>query len=555
MSRNFEFLTPLLPFLRPFADMRFRRCCIDKSSSAELSEAINSMFRYYERAAVCYAYLADVSATRDERGILIDLPQSDWFNRGWTLQELIAPSDLRFYSKNWEMLGTRSELCNVLHEITNIDVMVLQQKKDLSLISVSRRMSWASRRKTSRVEDIAYCLLGIFQVNMALIYGEGSKAFFRLQEEIMKTTYDHTLFLWGDFVEPPTDRLITSLLDPITTPWDGHESKIKISGLRADSPAWFSGTGDYTPDHEWLALFYRSARPPVPFAKGGHIELPAVFTPWRWPYHWEDPKIVQLRRVRIALLRCRNTKIPGCDKCVGIPLCTWGRGVGRATQLFSLPPSYWHVWENIDQYKRPLCICPEVKWGLEHGDIVFSRLLFPWTVRYDFKAYPRVAWYVGEFVIRTNGVTNGPLLCVSFGEERIGHEAAIVIGREELPSGQLGTLSIGIHSEIVADGPPEGNICSPEDRRTQTSRISNTSVMEIPFGGKIKTAEGNSKNVWGISSESESHSFRDALGWMIKVRAQRMSLSEGSGHVDVVDMMILRPDGTLGNMPPDLLGW
>ncbi|KAI9713593.1 MAG: hypothetical protein M1820_000975 [Bogoriella megaspora] len=175
-------------------------CNIDKSSSAELQEAINSMFKWYQRAAVCFVYLADVSTpamiSRDS-----EFARSRWFKRGWTLQELIAPPKLLFYSHEWEEIGelgrNESDLIK-LEAITRIRARVLRHETPLVDISVAERMSWAARRMTTRDEDIAYCLLGIFDVNMPLLYGEGKKAFIRLQEEIMKTSDDTSIFAWED---------------------------------------------------------------------------------------------------------------------------------------------------------------------------------------------------------------------------------------------------------------------------------------------------------------------------------------------------------------------
>jgi len=164
-------------------------CCIDKSSSAELSEAINSMYRWYQEAEVCYAYLADISSVSQ-------FTQSKWFTRGWTLQELIAPSNMVFFDKDWKGLGTKTSLGKSISERTRIPQAILDGTKHLETASVAQRMSWAVGRKTARIEDQAYCLMGIFGINMPLLYGEGVKAFLRLQEEIMKVSDDHSLFAW-----------------------------------------------------------------------------------------------------------------------------------------------------------------------------------------------------------------------------------------------------------------------------------------------------------------------------------------------------------------------
>ena len=165
-------------------------CCIDKSSSTELTEAINSMFYWYKKAARCYVYLSDVSVHDfDQANSLWKSAffQSRWFSRGWTLQELIAPASVEFFSQEGERLGDKKSLEKEITEITEINALALQGKP-LSNFSIADRMSWAAKRKTTREEDKAYCLLGIFDVYMPLIYGEGKRAFTRLSEEVNKSS-------------------------------------------------------------------------------------------------------------------------------------------------------------------------------------------------------------------------------------------------------------------------------------------------------------------------------------------------------------------------------
>lgn len=185
-------------------------CCIDKTSSQELSEAINSMYLWYFKAHRCYAYLADVPS--------VPFGQSEWFTRGWTLQELLAPADLVFFDANWKALGTKEGLQKEISNCTGIPVDILSGDEDIETCSVAQRMSWAAKRSTKRVEDLAYCLLGIFGINMPLLYGEGERAFIRLQEEIMRVSDDHSLFAW----ESPDNR----------------------GGLLATSPAAYKGSGN-----------------------------------------------------------------------------------------------------------------------------------------------------------------------------------------------------------------------------------------------------------------------------------------------------------------------
>jgi Heterokaryon incompatibility protein (HET) len=173
-------------------------CCIDKSSSAELQEAINSMFRWYHDAGKCYVYLSDVSISgSSENGQFSQetwepaFQKSRWFTRGWTLQELIAPASVEFFSVEGERLGDKKSLERQIHDITGITPQALQGGP-LSHFGVDKRMSWAAKRETKREEDAAYSLLGIFDIHMPLIYGEGrKKALARLQKEIKDTSKHH----------------------------------------------------------------------------------------------------------------------------------------------------------------------------------------------------------------------------------------------------------------------------------------------------------------------------------------------------------------------------
>ena len=164
-------------------------CCIDKTNGSELSEAINSMYKWYEKAEVCVAYLSDVSS-------FDEFEHSAWFTRGWTLQELLAPSRVYFFGRDWNELGTKESLDTPITSATGIPKEALGYGFAPRAFSVADKMLWASRRQTARMEDMAYSLLGIFDVNMPLIYGEGKRAFYRLQEEILRTSEDLTIFAW-----------------------------------------------------------------------------------------------------------------------------------------------------------------------------------------------------------------------------------------------------------------------------------------------------------------------------------------------------------------------
>ena len=174
-------------------------CCIDKKSSAELSEAINSMFRWYEKADRCYVYLSDVQCYRG-MNIKEAFGKSVWFTRGWTLQELLAPRHVFFYDCKWKCIGDKQKFLTEISAATGIGVQDFEHTNEAS---VATKMSWVSRRQTSRVEDMAYCLLGIFDVNMPLLYGEGRKAFIRLQLEILKKSDDESIFAWRSPIPRP----------------------------------------------------------------------------------------------------------------------------------------------------------------------------------------------------------------------------------------------------------------------------------------------------------------------------------------------------------------
>jgi Heterokaryon incompatibility protein (HET) len=172
-------------------------CCINKSSSQELSEAINSMFQWYQESAVCYVFLSDVLASDIDTDSQTELPSmfknSRWFTRGWTLQELVAPTSVKFFSQEEKMLGDKKSLQQEIHTITGIAIQALRGRS-LSQFTVEERMSWAQGRITKRKEDHAYCLLGIFDVHMPLLYSEGKeKALSRLHEEIHKASNGKSL--------------------------------------------------------------------------------------------------------------------------------------------------------------------------------------------------------------------------------------------------------------------------------------------------------------------------------------------------------------------------
>jgi hypothetical protein len=217
-------------------------CCIDKTSSAELTESINSMFQWYKNAANCYVYLSDFPlGIRAQDG----LATCRWFTRGWTLQELIAPKEVQFYDREWQYIGSKTHFSETISSITRINAKVLLGHDQFKNYSVATRMSWAAHRKTERTEDLAYCLLGIFDVGMPLIYGEGVRAFRRLQEEIIKSSNDLTIFAWdrgGEqgsaydlFALSPTGFAQSDGIKPYERLWSDPVFTVTNKGLRLDN--------------------------------------------------------------------------------------------------------------------------------------------------------------------------------------------------------------------------------------------------------------------------------------------------------------------------------
>jgi hypothetical protein len=354
-------------------------CCIDKDSSAELSQSINSIFEWYKDARECYVYLADVSDQSDselrkelnelelekkrlekerleqkeeedewdeeeeeeeeldhereeenekleklekkleslkaEKKMLkrllknrassrrseeilpknyqVDFEKSEWFTRGWTLQELIAPRKITFYDRNWNPIGSKEDHCKLISRITGINPEFLRLNKtpggedferDIRTASISARMSWASGRETTREEDVAYSLLGIFGVSMPALYGEGGhQAFIRLQEEIIKKSDDQTILAWS------------------------RDSKgdlnLGFSGALASEPADFASCGHFIPDDlgdGWGPFTMTN--------QGLQIELPLI------PF----PGISTDRRVVGAILACRPRKAKELQNLQGL---------------------------------------------------------------------------------------------------------------------------------------------------------------------------------------------------------------------------------------------
>lgn len=259
-------------------------CCIDKTSSAELSEAINSMFNWYQRSGVCYAYICDVQNSTEIAG-------SRWFTRGWTLQELVAPYDVVFYSATWEYMGKKRDtgFISLISAASKVEEPVLSHAFNYSEVSVARKMYWASHRTTTRLEDQAYCLMGLFQVNMPLLYGEGEAAFMRLQQEIIKVSNDLSILAWYGHPE------LVTYVKPST--W------LQLCrSIFAPSAAYFAMSGDISlQTHQSLPGFFPKFNPMA----GGVTEFSAIML--TDPESRDEDK----DKPRTVVLPCQIGPIPG----------------------------------------------------------------------------------------------------------------------------------------------------------------------------------------------------------------------------------------------------
>lgn len=218
---------------------------------------------------LCYVYLEDVAAPND--GFPANFRSARWFTRGWCLQELIAPTTVEFYAADWSELGTKLSLCSLIQNITAIPQSVLLYRA-LDQCSIAQKMSWASERHTTRIEDEAYCLLGLFGVNMPMLYGERERAFFRLQEEIIRQTpEDFSFLLWGRVPKNKTHYLPLTQL-PVFAPRpacfyrDGFVAGPNGCSIKyADIAPWFAISAPSCP---WA--------PPQMSNRGLRVSLPGI---------------------------------------------------------------------------------------------------------------------------------------------------------------------------------------------------------------------------------------------------------------------------------------
>ncbi|CAJ2507332.1 Uu.00g085180.m01.CDS01 [Anthostomella pinea] len=287
-------------------------CCIDKASSAELTEAINSMYAWYAAAEVCYAYLSDVPSDDDPLVEKSGFARSRWFRRGWTLQEMIAPRAVEFYSNDWVSIGSKWELASTIERITGVHGTILKEPYFAGTAqhnwSVAQRMSWAANRQTTRPEDLAYSLLGLFSVHMPLLYGEGARnAFLRLQGEIAEVTNDQSLFAYGNW--------------PLSYKGIAEDDLIVGGSLYAGSPSRFALCKDVVPvrRHDgglpWTSEFS--------LHNDGYLRIRLRVC--------ENKSRPDMRESHIAFLECELSRDP--DQVVGFFVHNYDRVDGMPTDV------------------------------------------------------------------------------------------------------------------------------------------------------------------------------------------------------------------------------
>ncbi|KAI1324210.1 heterokaryon incompatibility protein-domain-containing protein [Xylariaceae sp. FL0255] len=370
-------------------------CCIDKSSSAELSEAINSMFKWYRNAEICYAYLSDTLEVSTPVAIRFALSNCRWISRGWTLQELLAPREVIFYTKYWRPIGSRTELHSHLAEVTGIGRQYIKGC-NLNEASIAQRMSWVARRNTSREEDMAYCLLGIFDVNMPLLYGEGMKAFRRLQEILAHEYYkDHTLYAWGELVSSLPGEIVYDDVREWKPPKHGPRRPDRRSyGLLAESPKDFQYSGNIISSPGAEAIFTGFLRnedrcsPPTFIGQSAQINLPCSKLFSYAEFSMTDPPITQLKNINHIYLLCGRWDSANEKFLYAvIPICRTNSG--HCTRLYELLiDEIYAFWPDtssasLSPLVGQLTVEPLIPTALQNGDILFrKRVLKAWESSY-----------------------------------------------------------------------------------------------------------------------------------------------------------------------------
>ncbi|KAF5670903.1 het domain-containing protein [Fusarium heterosporum] len=466
-------------------------CCIDKTSSAELSEAINSMYQWYAKAEICYAYLADVTSAGTEE---LSAPnssfrQSRWFTRGWTLQELIASREVLFYASDWSYLGSKNgdiEFTQLLSEITGIQLDVLTGELSPQEVSLASRMHWAAHRQTTRLEDIAYCLLGIFDVNIPLLYGEGKRSFIRLQEAILNKDDDQSLFAWHleSVVEKPKDQ-------PLHTDNAGG-----FSGLLADSPARFWDNSEM----ETASPLTLTSSPPTITSKGLGLDFLLLSC--------KDDDVAGEADYKV-LLNCERTKDGRREAPVIFLKRTWGMGdqfarVRPDLKKFLSPnvklfeeATYERIFVKHDPSSdtKTIRVMPTSSDSLLVGTYVENvELKSDWVIK---DAWPKQAWDGNNRMFQTKELSFG-LPCAVLRLEFNSPEDVRTLD-----------VAIGIHAS-------DGQLC-----RSWCHIIAGNAIFDPQYAFEYAVSQAKTGNITYKDLSKEDMYHRDMATWALVTERNR----------------------------------
>jgi hypothetical protein len=492
------------------------------------------MFRWYQNAVVCYTYLSDVEWCSDQTKLQSRLSSSRWFTRGWTLQELIAPSYVVFYSAEWRHIGTKSYLCQQISSITGIDENILNGG-DLEDVCIAKKMSWASNRKTSRTEDIAYCLLGIFDINMPPIYGEGKKAFLRLQQQIMSSTMDPSLFAWGTIVDTLQENYnLDQILGLKAIDWLPPEKRTPMLGLLADSPIWFKSCGVYSHfDISGYYLYQQQEQVPLPRWVDNGVMVSLFFHRTAdSAHHWDLPQITQLRPMRIAILFCHSG--PDAQYIIGLPLFRWGEDHwARTAELIRIGINTLNDGKPFEDSLTRMHIKPSRYIELEHGGIIFRRFYTEFECTPYFSQHVR--YRAGYRTFQVKGRVEGGISAMNI--KNGNNSFAFLLMRRPAEGKPLGALCVGV-TPICQDGSPS----SVSDIDPTSARVTiRDAIRRLP---KYHHTMAPPFDSWVCEEEGFPPVY---------VRARRMPLGNGTeALVDVVDLIIPKHERTMKGMAK---GW
>ncbi len=381
---------------------------------------------------------------------------------------------------------------------------------------MARKMSWASRRVTTRLEDMAYCLLGIFDVNMPLIYGEGRKAFLRLQQEIMKSTIDHSLFAWGKVVHETSERCSKDQvlgLEPIE--WKPPEMRLQHMGLLAESPTYFKDCEAHTlPDSSSVFIENQRRHTPVPFMmdSGVSISLNVHGASRCFIDYWDEPRTVQLRTELIAILFCHSSQ--EARYFIGLPLRNWGdRGsYYRTPELVRVDISEIDV--DPSKFEKTLVkmhVKAPVRVRLGHGDIVFRRMF--------------------------TGLQTSRICCEGI-KPRVGYQL-LQMDKARQDAVWASAISDGSHSFSVTlrrSIDQRGLLCM-EVSPFGPARHTATEIMVPIYHGTL-TSHPDYHHVMASPFDSWAFCGRGRLRIFFKAQKMSVGVSAGEGEVDVVDIII-----------------